>query len=58
MEGQEPLSSEEEQPESEDESQHEPPESEMVWSVHVEELSFEEEPKRLSTTAPRTNPVV
>jgi hypothetical protein len=52
MEGYEPLSSEEEQPESEDESQHEPPESEMVSSVHVEELSLEGELKRLSTTNP------
>jgi hypothetical protein len=57
----EPLSSEEEQPESEDESQHEPPESELVSSVHAVEPSSEEEEltlTRLSTTAPRTKPVV
>jgi hypothetical protein len=55
----EPLPSEEEHPESEDESQHELPESESVLSVHVEEVSSaDEELNKLSTAAPTINPVV
>jgi hypothetical protein len=53
----EPLSSEEEQFESDKESQHEQLESDPVLSAHVEELSSEEELKTSLTTAPRTRPV-
>ena len=61
LRGYDPLSSEEEHPESEEESQHELPESESVASVHAEELSAEEsgeELHRLSMTAPTITPVV
>jgi hypothetical protein len=57
--GYEPSSSEKEQSELEEESQHELPESEPVLSGQGEELlSDEEGEKKLSTTAPRTILVV